>query len=126
MDLPRFSLGLCLADVDNRDIALGNVVSRRIQDVGATQITFGLLCPSINVAEIAVGSEPLAGKEVGRAVVLKCVQDLVQIHGQTSKISGGKRLSFQPMPKTNIGRVRRGSPEPVGPWIDKTDTMTID
>jgi hypothetical protein len=43
------------------------------------QIAFLLGLP-INVAEVAVGFEPLPGEEIRGATVLKRVEDLIKIH----------------------------------------------
>jgi hypothetical protein len=80
VDLASFTFRFGLANVDNWYVPLRCVVGRCVQYVRAPQIALGLLGLSENVTEVAVGFETPARKEIGGAVVLERVQNLVNIH----------------------------------------------
>ena len=57
-----------------------DAVRRCVQNVRTVQIALGLLCLPKDVAEVTIGFELLAGKEVRGFLVLQGGEHLVEIH----------------------------------------------
>jgi len=78
--LASLFFGFRLADVNDRRISLRYFVSRSIQYIRPSQVTFGLLCFTKDVAEVFVRLKRFAGKEIWGALVLQRLQYLIKIH----------------------------------------------